>query len=248
MSNINSALYSPYGAYEMKAKYQRNFALGTLSTLSLVLLILLVSWLVSVLQAEDEIMDAPSVVIKTIAELGPPPTIAKRPPQVKVEQVNVAAPKVGIPKPVADEDVLDDDVVLATRDELAEIVAPDPVTMAEGNQEIVVDIDESEYLPAMDEFVPVEIYPEMIHQEQPSYPRLAEQAGIEGTVWVKALVDKDGDVREAVVYKSSGTQSLDEAAVETAYKNKFKPGIQNGRPVPCWVTYRVDFTLDDTGG
>ena len=25
MSNINSALYSPYGAFELKSKYQRNF-------------------------------------------------------------------------------------------------------------------------------------------------------------------------------------------------------------------------------
>jgi TonB family protein len=59
------------------------------------------------------------------------------------------------------------------------------------------------------------------------------------------LVDKDGNVRDALVLKSSGTASLDEAAVEASYDCKFKPGIQNGRPVACWVTYRVEFVLDE---
>ena len=99
-------------------------------------------------------------------------------------------------------------------------------------------------MPAPDEFVPVEIYPEMIFQQAPEYPRLAKQAGITGVVWVRALVDKEGNVRNSMVHKSSGTASLDEAAVAAAYKNKFKPGIQNGRPVNCWVSYKVVFELD----
>jgi len=44
MGMQSSALYSPYGAYELKAKYQRNFMIGTLSTLGFVLLILSVFW------------------------------------------------------------------------------------------------------------------------------------------------------------------------------------------------------------
>ena len=63
---------------------------------------------------------------------------------------------------------------------------------------------------------------------------------------MKALVDREGKVRQAMVAKSSGTASLDEAAVQAAYKNRFKPGIQNGRPVAVWVTYKVDFTLSES--
>ena len=236
-------LWSPYGAYELKAKYQRNFLYGTGLILALVLLILLVAWFVS---REDEIDAgaAPVLVIKTVADLGPPPSIARKPPQVAVQAPQTAAPKVGIPKPVADDEVLDDDVVLATRDELAEIVAPDIATVA-GEGAIEIDISEDDYLPAPDEFVPVEIYPEMIHQAPLEYPRLAKQAGITGDVWVQALVDKDGNVRDARVGKSSGTVSLDDAAIKQAKKCKFKPGIQNGRPIACWVTYKVEFTLDN---
>ena len=109
MPYTSNTLYSPYGAYELKSKYQRNFSFGTLSTLSLVVLILLVAWLIQALQSEEEI-PIQAVVIKTVADLGPPPSVAKKPPQVQVSQPNVAMPKVGIPKPVADDEILDDDV------------------------------------------------------------------------------------------------------------------------------------------
>jgi len=242
MSNTESALYSNYGAFELKAKYQRNFMFGTLSTLAFVLAILSVFWIMAVMEEEKPISDQ-VVVIRTVADLGPPPTIVKKPPQVKLDQPNVSAPKVGIPKPVADDEVLDDDVQLATREEMAQIVAPDIVS--EQGDDIVVDIDEDDYLPSMDEFVPVEIIAEMIYYEKPSYPRLAEQAGLEGLVWIKALVGSKGNVRDAVVYKSSGTPALDEAALKAAPRCKFKPAIQNGRPVAMWVTYKVDFILEN---
>jgi len=241
-SRLETALYSPYGAYEMKAKYQRNFGAGSLIMLTVVLLILAVAYILT-MEGDEVIINAEPVVIKTVAELGPPPTLAKKPPQVQVAKPQISAPKVGIPKPVADDEVVDDDVVLATREELAEIVAPD-IVATEGGSDIVVDIQDDEYLPPPDEFVPVEEIAEMIHQVTPEYPRLARQAGLEGIVWVKALVSRDGSVRDAMVYKSSGTPSLDEAALAVAEQNKFKPAIQNGRPVAMWVTYKVNFELD----
>jgi len=196
MSHMENALYSPYGAFELKAKYQRNFLIGTLSTLGFVLAILATFWIIALMGDEVVIGGDAPVVIQTIAELGPPPAIVKKPPQVKVDQPNVQAPKVGIPKPVADDEVLDDDVMLATREEMAEIVAPDIISDA--GDDIIVDIDEEDYLPSINEFVPVEEIAQMIHQVQPEYPRLAEQAGLEGLVWIKALIGADGTVREAV--------------------------------------------------
>jgi len=240
MSHTNSALYSPYGAYELKSKYQRNFLIGTGATTAFVVILIFTFWLIGVLSAEEAINEQP-FVIRTIADLGPPPTLAKTRPQIKVNQPKVEAPKVGIPKPVADDDVLDEDVMLATREEMAEIVAPDDMSGEIGDA--VVDIDD--YLPSMTEFIAVEIVPEMVHEVKPKYPRLAKQAGLEGIVWIKALVGKRGNVLDAVVFKSSGTQALDEAALKVAPQNKFKPAIQNGRPVAVWVTYRVVYTLDD---
>ena len=104
------ALYSPYGAYELKAKYQRNFALGTLLTLGFVVLILVGFYIPTLFEKEQTQQVVTAKIIKTVADLGPPPAIAKKPPQVKVNQPQVAMPKVGIPRPVADAEVVDDDV------------------------------------------------------------------------------------------------------------------------------------------
>lgn len=241
--SVNNAAYSPYGAFELKSKYQRNLMFGTLSMIGLVAVIILFFWVLSNVGGDEEFIGT-AVVIKTVADLGPPPSVSKRPPQVNVDKPNVAMPKVGIPKPVADEEVLDEDVVIASREDLADIVAPD-ITATEGDGDIVVDIRDEDFLPSPSDFIPVEIYPEMIFQFKPEYPRLAKQAGITGLVWVSALINEEGEVLKAIVGKTSGVVSLDESAVKAAYKCRFKPGIQNGRPVKVWVTYKVEFELTD---
>ena len=59
MSNVDSALYSPYGAYELKSKYQRNFTFATLSALGFVLVILSVYWISLAMEAEEDFSNAP---------------------------------------------------------------------------------------------------------------------------------------------------------------------------------------------
>jgi protein TonB len=247
MAKTLNAMYGGYGAYELKTSYQKNLFFGIALTALLIAVIVGGSYLYQVL-TKVETVAVQRNVIKTIADLGPPPTVTKQKPRVDITQPTKAAPKVGIPKPVADDEVLDEDVMIASREELADIVAPDvsAIDAAEGG-EIVVDIDPEEYMPAPGEFVAVEVPAEMIYEEVPDYPRPAKLAGMEGIVWIQALVDKDGNVREARVLKSSGSNAgFDEAAVAAAYKCKFKPAIQNGRPVPIWVSYSVEFTLRDT--
>ena len=114
-------------------------------------------------------------------------------------------------------------------------------TFIENNKEIIVDIDEDEHLPAIDEFVVCEFLPEMIHYVNPEYPRLAKAAGLGGVVWINALVDKNGVVRDARIAKSSGTPSIDEAALVAARQNRFNPAIQNGYPIACWAKFKVEF-------
>ncbi len=240
MIGPNNATYTPYGAYEMKAKYQRNFLSATGMTVGFVLAILLTFWVIKMIQDDEQIFVAPTV-IKTIADLGPPPTIVQKPPQVQVTQPNVAVPKVGIPTPVAEEDAPTDDVVLATKDELADIVPPDIASSGDGD--IKVDIKEEDYIPAPGEFQALEQQPEIIKSILPEYPRFAKDAGLEGKVIMWGLVDKDGNVIETKPYKPSGTASLDEAAAKALMQYKFKPGIQNGRPVKCWVSVPFVFTL-----
>ncbi|MFH2204893.1 MAG: energy transducer TonB [Elusimicrobiota bacterium] len=51
-------------------------------------------------------------------------------------------------------------------------------------------------------------------------------------------------MRDAIIQKASGTNAgFEEAALTAAMKNRYKPAIQNGRPIPVWVSYRVVFEL-----
>ena len=232
-----STIYIPYGAFELKATYQKNFLKVNAIVSGSVILLTVIYLLASVISGDDAI-DLTGKVIKTVADLGPPPSVAQKPPQVQVIQPDINLPKVGIPKPVADEELMDEDVVLATKEELADIQAPD-IGSDEG---LKIDIDE-DFIPGSDEFVPVENLPEIIYKEVPEYPRMAKQAGLEGTVYLRVLVKKDATVGDAKIEKSSGVSSLDEAAMKAVFKCTFKPAVQNGRPVNCWVSFPYEFTL-----
>ena len=234
---LESAVYSPYGAYELKATYQKNFLTAN-GIVSGFFILVAVVYLAFTMFGGDDALDLSGQVIRTVADLGPPPSVAQKPPQIQVQQPDITLPKVGIPKPVADEELMEEDVVLATREELAEIQAPD-VGSSEG---IRIDIDD-DFFPSPDDFVPVESMPEFILKNKPEYPRLAKMAGLEGVVTIRALVLEDGSVKDAIVQKSSGVASLDDAAVAAAFGCKFRPAIQNKRPVKVWVSFPYEFTL-----
>lgn len=70
---------------------------------------------------------------------------------------------------------------------------------------------------------------------KPEYPAQALAAKVEGTVTLAFLVRADGTVREAVVRKTSGNASLDEAARAALAKCRFQPGTVNGAPKEQWT-------------
>ncbi len=88
----------------------------------------------------------------------------------------------------------------------------------------------------------VEIQPRLIEQPMPDYPEIARMARIEGKVLVHVLVGKDGRVKKAMVIQQAHP-SLDEAALEAAKRALFKPAIQQGQPVPVWVSIPFRFKL-----
>jgi protein TonB len=69
----------------------------------------------------------------------------------------------------------------------------------------------------------------------PKYPKDALRAGATGKSSISLLIGVDGSVHDAKVLKSSGTPSLDEAAVAALSKCQFKPATENGKPVEAWL-------------
>ena len=83
--------------------------------------------------------------------------------------------------------------------------------------------------------------PERIHYVAPEYPSLARAARREGTVILEAVLDTDGNVREARVLRSVAL--LDAAALEAVQQWRFTPTLLNGEPVPVVLTVTVVFSL-----
>ena len=97
-----------------------------------------------------------------------------------------------------------------------------------------------------DEFVPVDKMPEMTGMTQPAYPAQAKENGIEATVYVKAYIDKDGKVTEAEIVECNNPgKGFEKAALDAAYKCLYNPAEKDGKPVGIWVTYKIQFELDD---
>jgi len=247
-SNTTLSYDTPYGAFELKRSYQKHLGMGIVFSGLFFLVVMGLVMLYTFITTRP--VEAVKVyTIKTISELGAPPSISQtQAPQLAVAQpkVGAVAPKVGIPKAVPDEQA-PEEVTIATQAELGQISdlkVTDVLGMGEGGDSIAIVIPEGEYLPAPDEFVPREEEPVPIKFVQPPYPELARQAGFEAIVWVKALVDKNGKVRDAMIAKASGLNAgFEEEALEAAYENIYKPAISNGQPIAVWVVYKVEFTL-----
>lgn len=249
MSAKSSAAAAPggwYGAFELKRSYQRNMAMGV-GIAALIHIMLIVGMLVyQYIKSRSDVEPVGIVRIKSLSDIAPPPSMTAAKPLVNVAEPNIAPPSIGIPTPVPDEEAVED-VRFATRAELAELTAPvvAPNTGG-GSDSVVVDPNAlaEEYFPQAGEFVAVEEQPVKIYEEKPITPELAVLTGTTGIVWIQALVDKEGKVRDARVLKPSGSKvGFEEAALEAALKNRYKPAIQNGRPVAVWISYKVDFQM-----
>lgn len=75
--------------------------------------------------------------------------------------------------------------------------------------------------------------------DPPKYPKAALMNEETGTVSMGFLVASDGKVIESKVEKSSGSKSLDKAALGALSLCKFKPGHKDGKPEQLWA--KLDF-------
>lgn len=82
------------------------------------------------------------------------------------------------------------------------------------------------------------------HNPAPRYPRRMIQAGAEGEVVLRVLVDATGKPLDVTIERSSGHRELDKAAREQVLsKWRFNPAEQGGVPVPAYALVPIAFTL-----
>lgn len=123
--------------------------------------------------------------------------------------------------------------------------ALDPIVDSGEIEYKVITIDGEEF-PAEDQFVPVEQLPEPIFIPRAEY---TDKTGIyrkEVFIIVRVLVDSEGDVRKAIVESETGPfGELNEAARKAAMKSNWMPALQNQQPVAYWVSFKVEFKLEE---
>lgn len=239
---LTTAGTEKYGAVELKAVYQRNWFRGLMIAVAIHALGFGSYYLAQVLQ-EDE---PPPITVRILkySDLGPPPSITNTnvPPPVAVS-APVAKPTVGAPVPVPDAEASPEQTI-ATQTEMSQIAAPIGEGAGEGGGvQIQQDIKIEDEGPPAD-FVPVEKEPVVVRKVEPKYPELAMRAGLEGKVWVKIWVDKEGKPKQVVVIKSDA-EIFNEAAVEAAKQFLFTPAYMNNGPVAVWVSVPFRFKLAD---
>ncbi len=213
-----------YFKADLRAKYKRVYEISLI--ISLALLIVAFKFFPHLAPAKEIKQSSQDLfkvedVQQTRQETRPPPP-----------------PKPAIPIAAPSEDVLNDVNIQSTElDVNANVSAPPPPPKEEKKD------TEPTYFVAVEE-MPQPIGGIAAIQSKIVYPEIAKRAGVEGRVFVKAFVDKEGNVTKAVIMKGIGA-GCDEAALKAVEQTKFKPGKQRGKPVNVQVAIPVVFKLQN---
>lgn len=142
-------------------------------------------------------------------------------------------------KPVF-EIIIEEDLDSEDDDDIDVIITIDPTRLDP------YDLIQEKILGQTSKFVIYEVDPFTIKKAPLEYPIFAKNAGIEGDVILQVEVFKDGSVGAIEILKSlmSGPGGLDEAAVNSVKQWEFSPAKSGGKPVACWVTFPVSFSLN----
>lgn len=84
--------------------------------------------------------------------------------------------------------------------------------------------------------------PQVVSKVDPQYSEEARVAKVSGTVLLQVVVGTDGQAQNIKVVKDAGF-GLDDCAVATVSKWRFKPGQKDGAAVPVYANIEVNFRL-----
>jgi TonB family protein len=89
-------------------------------------------------------------------------------------------------------------------------------------------------------FLEFDTYPVAIESARPRYPEAAKKKGFTGTVIVMTVIDETGRVISAWVSESDDP-ILNAAAIQAAYRFRFKPAKSKGVPVKASISIPFRF-------
>jgi protein TonB len=243
-----------YGAYEIRANYTKTVALilaGMFLSVGLAFGIKAVMGLKGAEEKKGPVIDVSAI------DLTPPPPDADEPPPPPPPPPPPAIEMVKFVPPVIKDDAVETDPP-PPQEQLVETNVG-TVTQEGNGDEVVIPSDNTgtgvveEKAPEI--FTVVEEMPEYpggmgdlmkYLQNNINYPQVEKEAGIQGKVFVKFVVNPDGSISNTEVLRGvAGGEGLSKEAVRVVKSMpKWKPGKQNGRTVPVYFNLPINFKLN----
>lgn len=248
-----------YGAYQLRKDNVKNtnkaLLIGGLLFILAISSPIILKYLQGGADDEKEVFKETEVILSApppIDKTAPPPPPPVEPPPPKVDQIKFPPPVVKPdeqvveqePPTIAELEKADPGEKTIKGNPDAEIVINTPVGEGPINQKVTEDTNEI--------FTNVEVLPEFpggqaafgkFLSKNLNYPPMARENNIQGRVIVNFVVERDGSLTDIKVVRGIGG-GCDEEAVRVLKKTpKWKPGIQNGRPVRVSYTIPIFFQL-----
>lgn len=110
-----------------------------------------------------------------------------------------------------------------------------PVTGTEGTTDTDMRITPYTVIPVLQNTDEVE------RNLRAEYPPVLREAGVAGNTLVWIFIDTTGAVTESRVYRSSGHDALDQAALRVADGMRYSPARNREEPVGVWVQVPITF-------
>jgi protein TonB len=245
-----------YGAYELRKRSGFNttkaLIIGVVSfvfVLSLPTIINIISGFipkkVEKVKIVPVVLQPPPPVNKT-----KPPPPPPEPPKPKVDQVKFPPPVVKPdnevkeqPPTVKELEVADPGQKNQKGDPNADIVINTPV--GNGDEKAVTEDENKIFTAVEQEPTPVGGIQKFYDYlgKNIRYPAVAKENNIQGKVFLTFVVEKDGSITDVKVLRGIGSGCDEEAVRVLRNAPKWKPGIQNGRPVRVQYQVPVSFAL-----
>ena len=192
-------------------------------------IIIVIALLIAAFKFAPQISNSESIVYA-------PPTL------ITVEDVFNTVQKPNVPPPPKTPQIIEatiddvpEDIILVDIDDVKPVKLPDkPPSKPKITEDVII-------------FEVVEEMPSPVGglkaiQEKVHYTEIARRIGLEGTVYITATINKNGDVEDAIILKGLGG-GLDEEALNAVLATKFYPGKQRGKPVNVKMVIPIKFVL-----
>ena len=243
-----------YGAFPLRKEYPRTLLLALLCTLLGITLIALTPKIIELVKGIKK--DDDTKVVDTVVQLTPPPPAdPTEPPPPPPPPPPPVETTVRFVPPVVVNKVVDDEPPPVQTDETPKVSTV--TNEGSGNKDDIAVPEEKAAGPvaAVEEiFTVVEEAPDFAGGsfnkycvEHINYPQMELSAGIQGTVYITFVVEKDGSITDVKQFKGvAGGPGLTQEAIRVIKTMpKWKPGKMGGHPVRVQYTVPVKFRLSN---